>query len=35
MARTYVLGDTDGNAIADFWIVLTGAITLVKGDFVL
>lgn len=33
--KTYVMGDTDGNAIADFWIVLTGTMTLVKGDFVL
>lgn len=34
-ADTVVQGDTNGDGVADFWIALTGAPTLVQGDFVL
>jgi len=32
---TTVSGDVNGDGIADFSITLTGAITLVAGDFIL
>jgi hypothetical protein len=32
---TSVFGDVDGDAVADFEIVLTGSITLTAADFVL
>jgi Ca2+-binding RTX toxin-like protein len=33
--NTFVQGDLDGDAVADFMILLSGAVTLVAGDFVL
>ena len=33
--NTYVLGDTNGDGVADFWIRLDGLHSLNAGDFVL
>jgi Ca2+-binding RTX toxin-like protein len=33
--NTYLSGDTDGDGIADFWILLDGLHTMTAGDFIL